>query len=133
MMNVLVTTSRETCGMAGPAVGGTGGGTGGIINAVSDEQKPIQVLPVSYAGAPPPDGHYLTQMPKHPGCKACLNCKLQRKSCRDSSKESRRAKRKKDFQDIYILGDDESEEQKAPQKFCDSVPSDSIFCLKRAL
>ena len=39
----------------------------------------------------PPDDHYLCHLPKHPGCKACNNCKVQRKHCRDKVK----AKKKK--------------------------------------
>ena len=38
----------------------------------------------------PTSDDYITHMPKHPGCKACMNCKVQRKHCRDQTKARKR-------------------------------------------
>ena len=35
----------------------------------------------------PPLDHYLTHLPKHPGCLACHQCKKARKSCRDKERD----------------------------------------------
>ena len=44
---------------------------------------------------PPPKEHYLTHLPKHPVCKACNNCKVQRKHCRDKKKDRKKKRRQK--------------------------------------
>ena len=33
----------------------------------------------------PPDSHYLTHQPTHPGCEACCECKMQRKHMRSKT------------------------------------------------
>ena len=52
------------------------------------DESTITAVPIGPAvsmHAPPPE-HYLTHLPKHPGCKACMNCKVQRKHCRAHAK-----------------------------------------------
>ena len=89
------------------------------------------VGPQTSMAAPPPE-HYLTHLPKHPGCKACMNCKVQRKHCRDLTRARR--KKKADVTKINnpTTVDDEIEELDAPHKFGDLVTSDSIFTIKRS-
>ena len=38
----------------------------------------------------PTADQYLTHLPKHPGCKACMFCRVQRKHCRDHNKGRQR-------------------------------------------
>jgi hypothetical protein len=69
--------------------------------------------------------HYITHLPKHPGCKACMNCKVQRKHCRDHNKS-----RQRKMVDITKVdkpyADDEIEKHDAPKVFGDLATSDSI-------
>jgi hypothetical protein len=79
----------------------------------------------------PPSDHYITHLPKHPGCKACMNCKVQRKHCRDQTK----ARTRKGTETIKIDNpyvDVEIENDDTPKKFGDLVTSDSIFTIKRS-
>jgi len=98
------------------------------------ENRGVPVMPVGPKVSldPPPPEHYLTHLPKHPGCKACMNCKVQRKHCRDKNKE--RQKKKMDVVKINnpTTVDDEIEMDDAPKKFGDLVTSDSIFTIKRS-
>ena len=80
--------------------------------------------------APPPPEHYLTHLPKHPGCAACMNCKVQRKHCRDQTKARQRKKSETIKIDVPHV-DDEIEKGDAPKNFGELVTSDSIFAIKR--
>ena len=75
--------------------------------------------------------HYITHLPKHPGCKACMNCKVQRKHCRDHNKS-----RQRKMVDVTKVdkpyADDEIEKHDAPKVFGDLATSDSIFAIKRS-
>jgi hypothetical protein len=77
----------------------------------------------------PPDDHYLTHLPKHPGCKTCNHCKVQRKHCRDKEK----AKKKKTEQIVKLSLTPASGDAtaSAPKAFGDLVTSDSIFVLRK--
>ena len=81
----------------------------------------------------PPDDHYLTHLPKHPGCTACNNCKVQRKHCRDKVK----AKKRKHEQTIKLhvtpKEGTETSLDTTPKKFGDTVTSDSIFVIRKNL
>ena len=84
--------------------------------------------------APPDAEHYLTHLPKHPGCAACNNCKVQRKQRRDQDKAARRKWKAEhstnDFPELvepYVP----AEKVGAPKKFGDSVTSDSIIVVKQ--
>ena len=80
--------------------------------------------------APPPPEHYLTHLPKHPGCAACMDCKVQRKHCRDQTKARQRRKTEVIKMNTPHV-DDEIEEGNAPKNFGDLATSDSIFAIKR--
>ena len=45
-------------------------------------------------GVPVPDEHYRTHLPKHPGCLACTNCKMQITQRRDKVRERQRRRTK---------------------------------------
>ena len=79
----------------------------------------------------PLDDHYLIHLPKHPGCKACNNCKVQRKHCRDKEK----AKKRKLERSIKLSpSEDKTDpEAAAPKQFGDLVTSDSVFVLRKNL
>ena len=97
-----------------------------------DDGTVLTSMPVSHAvsmNAPPADD-YLTHLPKHPGCKACMNCRVQRKLCRDVGKG--RKKNMVNTTDTEWLGDHEIEEKLvAPKVSGDLATSDSIFAIKR--
>ena len=79
----------------------------------------------------PPADHYLTHLPKHPGCKACMDCKVQRKHCRDQAKA--RQRKTVDITKVDKPHDaDEIEKVDTPKKFGDLITSDSIFAIKRS-
>ena len=79
--------------------------------------------------APPPE-HYLTHFPKHPGCKACMNCKNRRKHCRDLTHGRKR--KMVDVQKIEKFDHQlEDEKKDVPKVFGDLVTSDSVFAIKR--
>ena len=78
----------------------------------------------------PPPEHYLTHLPKHPGCTACNNCKVQRKQCRDQVKA--RERRRSSIIKLNVTSSDEIEKPDAPRKFGDLITSDSIFTIKRS-
>ena len=88
--------------------------------------------------APPDAVHYLAHLPKHPGCAACSNCKVQRKQRRDHDKAAKRKHKaeqertlSKDFPELvepFVPADKPG----APQKFGDSVTSDSIIVVKQS-
>ena len=61
-------------------------------NPTDDESTslPAMVVGPQVSMNLPPADHYITHLPKHPGCKACMNCKVQRKHCRDKEKSRRR-------------------------------------------
>ena len=83
---------------------------------------------------PPPASHYILHLPKHPGCKACMHCKVQRKHCRDLEK-ARRRKAKGICKTEIPKDDDEIAKQNStdqPNKFGDLVSSDSIIVTKRS-
>ena len=77
----------------------------------------------------PPADHYLTHLPKHPGCTACMDCKEQRKDCRD-----RNAGRQRKLVDVVKTDkvDSQHEITDAPKAFGDLVTSDFIFAIKRS-
>ena len=86
----------------------------------------------------PPDDHYLTHLPKHPGCEACNNCKVQRKARRDKEKAARKQLRREHGSIITISDDfpelrDLQKQPKAgaPTKFGDQVTSDNIIVVKQ--
>ena len=64
------------------------------------------------------DSHYLTHLPKHPGCKACNHCKVARKHCRDRTK-------KRAFHKPKVP----TEAEDKPTKFGDVITSDRILAL----
>ena len=76
--------------------------------------------------------HYLIHPPKHPGCKACMNCKVQRKHCRDHEK-----RRKRRMVDVVNTPKDIDHDEINVDKlddvknFGDLVTSDSVFAIKR--
>ncbi len=79
----------------------------------------------------PSADHYLTHLPKHLGCKACMNCKLQRKHCRDHVKGRQRklvdvVKTDKTNPEINDL-----EKLDAPKVFGDLVTSACTFAIQR--
>ena len=74
--NVKITTRSYKGGNQGDS------DTSTTVSAVASA---MPVGPAVSMNAPPAD-HYLTHLPKHPGCKACMNCKVQRKHCRDLEK-----------------------------------------------
>ena len=76
----------------------------------------------------PPADHYLTHPPKHPGCKACMKCKVQRKHCRDRTK-GRQKKIHNELRGETVV---EHEIHDAPKVFGDLVTSDSIFAIRRS-
>jgi len=100
---------------------------------IQDNVEKIAAMPVGPAvsmQAPPAD-HYLTHLPKHPGCKACMNCKVQRKHCRDHNKARQRKLvdvSKTDKSDVLLPHEKVSDD---PKKFGDLVTSDSVFAIKR--
>ncbi len=76
----------------------------------------------------PPADHYLTHLPKHPGCMACQNCKMQRKHCRDKNNKKQKGKK------VIVLNMPDVDKENAPEgpkRFGDLVTSDSIFVLKK--
>ena len=81
-------------------------------------------------GVPPPPEHYMTHLPKHPGCAACMNCKMQKTQRRDKMRE--REKRRRQTVDLTLPAnkEDTDREASAPKKFGDSVTSDSIIVIK---
>ena len=82
--------------------------------------------------------HYLTHLPKHPGCATCNNCKVQRKQRRDHDKAEKRKWKAEQNTSIckyfpelvepYVKAD----KPNAPAKFGDSVTSDSIIVVKQS-
>ena len=64
----------------------------GEIRAVVVGNANVAAMPVGPVVSMhlPPADHYLTHLPKHPGCKACMNCKVQRKHCRNHNKGRQR-------------------------------------------
>ena len=57
-------------------------------HSTDDEGKslPAMVVGPQVSTNIPPADHYITHLPKHPGCKACMNCNVQRGHCRDPEK-----------------------------------------------
>lgn len=79
----------------------------------------------------PPDDHYLCHLPKYPGCKACNDCKVQRKHCRDKGKAT-----KKKQETIIKLHNSEKPipvSKAAPKTFGELVTSDSVVVLRKNL
>ena len=95
--------------------------------------EPVPGLPAAVKVEPPPASHYITHLPKHPGCTACMNCKVQRKHCRDLEK-ARRRKLKETYKTEIPKDDEEIDKllTEKPKKFGDLVSSDSIFVIKRS-
>ena len=80
--------------------------------------------------APPPE-HDLTHRPKHPKGKACMNCKVQRKHCRDLAKGRKR--KMVDIQETAKLDHElEDYNKDVPKAFGDLMTSDPIFAIKRS-
>ena len=102
----------------------------------TDDEKTITALPIGPAvsmHAPPPE-HYLTHLPKHPGCKACMNCKVQRKHCRDLEKGRKRkmvTTEKTEKLQEPLLPQEIDEKLDIPKAFGDLITSDSVFAIKR--
>ena len=82
-------------------------------------------------GERPPPEHYLTHLPKHPGCAACMNCKMQKTQRRDKVRE--REKRRRQTVDLALPANkkDTDREASAPRKLGESVTSDSIIVVKQ--
>ena len=81
----------------------------------------------------PPAAHYLTHLPKHPGCSACNNCKVQRKHCRDRGEARKRRSTTTIKLDTTPTIKDDVKDNKSttPEKFGDLITSDSIFVTER--
>ena len=94
-------------------------------------QAAMPVGPKVSMEKPPPD-HYLTHLPKHPGCKACMNCKVQRKHCRDQTKARQLQKVDTLKTEKTNLPQEIDNEVDTPKKFGDLISSDSIFAIKRS-
>lgn len=99
-----------------------------ILYDPSGHGKALVVGPVVSMEKPPGD-HYLTHLPQHSGCKACNNCKVQRKHFRDKVK----AKNRKLERSIKLapLSDGDVPEA-VPKNFGDLITSDSIFVLRKS-
>ena len=98
------------------------------LNTVDGTLIAMPVGPVVSLQAPPAD-HYLCHLPKHPGCKACMDCKVQCKHCRDHVKG--RQKKLVDVTKTDKPEEYEFEKLDTPKVFGDLVTSDSIFAIKR--
>ena len=79
----------------------------------------------------PPDDHYLTHLPKHLGCRACMNCKVQRKHCRDHNKRRQRKLVEITKTPAVDAKIEDFEKMDDPKTFGDLVTSDSVFAIKR--
>ena len=95
-------------------------GQGSSASKSAEESAHKALANVRWASTDLPlDKHYLTHLPKHPGCKACSHCKVQRKACKDRQKARApfRGPAKPD------------QEQDKPTKFGDLITSDHIMAL----
>ena len=105
------------------------------IPTQSRKDESVPGLAAAIKLEPPPASHYILHLPKHPGCTACANCKVQRKHCRDLEK-ARRRKNRETYTIEIPKGDEEIEKSQnttdQPKKFGDLVSSDSIFVIKRS-
>ena len=99
----------------------------------SRKAEAVHELAAAVKLEPPPPGHCILHLPKHPVCTACMNCKVPRKHCRDLEK-ARRRKTMETFETEIPKGDEQIEKQRAdqPEKFGDLVSSDAIIVLKRS-
>ena len=76
----------------------------------------------------PPDDHCLTHFPKHRGCNACNNCKVQRKHCRDKEVANNKKHERTIKRSPTEVGD---VKDTAPTDFGELITSDSIFVLRK--
>ena len=80
----------------------------------------------------PPADHYLTHLRKHPWCKACMDCEVQRKHCRDNNKKRQKTNTEITTTTTVDIEVGDFEEMGDPkQNFGDLVASDSGFAIKR--
>ena len=103
-------------------------------NHTTDEEGTAHfAMPVGPAVSmqPPPADHYILHLPKHPGCKACMNCKVQKKHCRDLEKGRKKKLVNVEKSDKDVEPEIDTTKVDTPKHFGDLVTSDSIFVIKR--